>query len=88
MQSFDHTRKIQAVRTDQGINIELLINRCIIMSLTVTDLVPLCVSVGGTDERFEGTGQCGRLALQGGEGYVLLTATPQSSCHCRLPGEV
>lgn len=55
--------------------------------MTVTDLI-LCISVGGFDKRSEGTRQCGRLALQGGGGYVHLLATPQQGCHYRLPGEV
>lgn len=50
--------------------------------------VSLCARTGGFDKRSEGTGQCGRLALQGGGCYVRLPATPLQGCHRRLPGEV
>lgn len=57
------------------------------INLSEIDLT-LFISVGGFDKRSEGTRQCGRLALQGGGGYVQLLATPQQGCHYRLPGEV
>lgn len=57
------------------------------MSLT-GHLVRWCASVGGFDERSESQRQCGRLALQGGTGNVLLSATPQQGCRCRLRSEV
>lgn len=59
------------------------------MGVDVTETYfSLCARTGGFDKRSEGTGQCGRLALQGRGCYVHLPATPLQGCHCRLPGEV
>lgn len=50
--------------------------------------VSLCLSAGGPDERSEGSGQRGGLALQGGGRHVQLAEAPLQGRHRRLPGEI